>query len=255
MAYSTKQDLVGSVSAALASFSFGKKKEEVRSEQKVSFVVDSYADKKQEQKLPPASIILILDESGSMSSNRLEILQAVNKFVKEQQAQPSDGTTLSVLTFDEKVKVLFTNKPLNDVALLTEKDYKPDGMTALYDAVGSAIDDHVGRERVLMVVVTDGQENSSKKYNKSMIKSKIDTVKACGWNFIFLANDIETSSGGDDVGFGKAAAGATYSSVNNVAVGYKGMSRALSGAVSEAATVYRASSLVPNMNKMASEYE
>ena len=125
--------------------------------------------------MEPASIILLLDESGSMIHNRIEILQAVNNFVKDQQSKPEDGSTLSILMFNNKIRVLFNNKELKDVPKLTENDYYPDGMTALYDAIGNAIDDHAGRKRVLMVIVTDGQENSSKKYNKHTIKQKIES--------------------------------------------------------------------------------
>lgn len=215
---------------------------------KVSIVVDKVVS---ETALPPASIILLLDESGSMDGNRNEILQSVNKFIRDQQSKPEDGTTLSVLTFSDRVKVLISSKPLADVLPLTREDYHPDGMTALYDAIGSAIDDHAGRQRVLMVVVTDGDENSSKNFNKQTIKAKIDSVKAIGWNFIFLANNLDTSSGGDRIGIARAAAGTQYSNVNNIAVGYEGMGAALERCVSAAAACYRVSSYVPNLNQDA----
>ena len=59
---------------------------------------------------------------------------------------------------------------LENVAQLTELDYTPGGSTALFDTIAEVVrfagKDKTEEERVICVIMTDGEENSSKETTK-----------------------------------------------------------------------------------------
>lgn len=192
-------------------------------------------------------IILVLDSSGSMESIATDIRNAVNKFIKQQKEGPVDGTRFSFIVFSNNVNIKFIKKPLVEVQDITVQDYECYGSTALFDAIGVAIDRHADEKEALMVVVTDGEENSSVMSHSTMV-GKVDAMKAIGWKFIYLANEPRVSRVGASIGVHSAAEGAQYSDTNNVSVGYERMSQVLERAVSDAVQSYRSTSQVPNLN-------
>jgi len=44
---------------------------------------------------------------------------------------------------------------------------------------------------VLVTIITDGEENSSKEFTGQMIKKMIDELKALGWVFTFIGANID----------------------------------------------------------------
>jgi len=167
-------------------------------------------------------VALILDKSGSMSSirdtainNFNEQLQVLKKesnspdneakkvLLASDPANVAQGieTKVSIVVFSDKVDIVDFDVDINAVNEITHQEYNPDGMTALYDAIGLTIDkfrDHYDlsdpNTGVLFVIITDGEENSSKTYSgkegKRIIKSKIDELNATGkWTFTFLGTD------------------------------------------------------------------
>lgn len=132
-------------------------------------------------------IIFILDQSGSMMRMLDEPRQALNKFVKDQK-KDNDGATFTLYTFDTFVNVVIDETPLQDVK---EIEYlEPGGMTALYDAIGLAISNKIKKEKntdVICVILTDGLENSSNKYDEKSIKDLTTRMETeYGWEFIYL---------------------------------------------------------------------
>jgi uncharacterized protein YegL len=141
-------------------------------------------------------IIMILDASGSMCSLSNETIINYNNFILEQKKLSGD-CDITLVTFNHEHKTVYDKVPLKNVKDLTNSDYKPDGYTALLDTLGYVID-NVGKRlssttedqrpsKVVVVIITDGQENSSVNYNNSQIADKIklqtDTYK---WEFIYL---------------------------------------------------------------------
>jgi hypothetical protein len=131
-------------------------------------------------------IMIILDASGSMVSMGDEPVQAVNAFIDEQKKTlDKDGSTFSLWTFNSNVKKVIDDVPLHDIDEF--KDYKPESMTALYDAIGEAINNKKKKEKyddVVCVILTDGLENSSKVFNISQIKSMIKDMETNhNWKF------------------------------------------------------------------------
>jgi uncharacterized protein YegL len=147
-------------------------------------------------------IITILDSSGSMASLADETISGYNTFIDEQKKLPGEARLTTVL-FNSSYKLIYDRVDIHTAKQLTTKEYHVSGMTALLDAIGRTVDD-IGKKldktpeeerpsRVIVMILTDGEENSSKKFNASQIKEKIDTQKnVYSWEFIFLAKDLRT---------------------------------------------------------------
>jgi len=146
-------------------------------------------------------IVLILDESGSMESIRNDMLKSINDLIKEQKQVKERPSTFTLVKFSDKVNRYISNKPLDNIKLLSSEDYTPNGSTALYDAIGDTINWFRNEKDVLMVIVTDGQENSSTKYNKQQINSMIEQKKETNkWSYVYLSNDLNTQLQGNNIG-------------------------------------------------------
>lgn len=148
-------------------------------------------------------IIFILDESGSMSSMEKEPVQAVNNFIRDQKKSiGNDGATFSLWTFNTEVSKVFDDQ---DLQTITEfKNFKPNSMTALYDAIGYAITTKKQKkkyENVICVILTDGNENCSKYFSRTEIYKMIkDMEDNHGWKFIYLGANQDAFASGSDIG-------------------------------------------------------
>lgn len=158
-------------------------------------------------------ISIVLDRSGSMSSIANDIVGGLNRFIADQQKVPGD-CTFTLVQFDTQgVDTLYSAKPIAEVKPIT--DYQPRGGTPLYDAIGDALTstgEHLKAlaedqrpDKVIFVIITDGEENSSHRYTheqiRSMIKLQTDTYK---WQFVFLGANIDSYAVGQSMGVSAA---------------------------------------------------
>jgi Mg-chelatase subunit ChlD len=144
-------------------------------------------------------IIVILDESGSMASMGNEPKQAINSFIKDQQQTLNDEATFSLWKFNTGVSKVVDDEKLSQVKEFT--DFNPYGMTALLDAIGEAIITKRNKEKnhnVICVILTDGVENSSKKYTSDDIRRMTKEMEEeFNWKFLYLgANQDSFNVGG-----------------------------------------------------------
>lgn len=147
-------------------------------------------------------IVMILDESGSMEDVKDNMIKSINDLIKEQK-QVTEGkpATFTLVKFNSTIKRVIEDKPLNDVTYLTSNDYRPNGSTALYDCIGDTIQRFRNQKDVLMVIVTDGQENASRDYNNRDVTRMIeDKKKYDGWTYVYLSCDINTFTQGNNMG-------------------------------------------------------
>jgi len=150
-------------------------------------------------------IVVILDESGSMESIRKDMIKALNDLIKEQK-QLDRPCQFTFVKFNDNVKRVIENTDLKNVREFTLEDYRPDKLTALYDAIGETIDWFRYESDVLMVIITDGQENASKKYNKKQIFDLLDEKKKYrNWTYVYLSNDLTNSAQGTHIGLDNSA--------------------------------------------------
>lgn len=153
-------------------------------------------------------IICILDRSGSMSSIMSDSIGGFNAFLKKQKELP-DKATITVALFDDAYEILYDNVDITKAEELTSAVWYPRGMTALYDAIGKTINYEkrnfakLGDEKpskVLVCVVTDGDENASKEYTQDNIKKLIKDCENEDWNFLYLAANQDAFSVGKSFG-------------------------------------------------------
>lgn len=142
-------------------------------------------------------ISVLLDRSGSMQSVKDETISGFNHFLKEQKAV-GDNASLTLVQFDTaSVDVMHENVPIKNIPDLTGDSYSPRGGTPLLDALGeaitntgntlAAIPEDKRPDKVVFVVITDGQENSSHKFSKAKIKEMVEhQTNSYKWMFVYL---------------------------------------------------------------------
>lgn len=158
-------------------------------------------------------IVLIVDRSGSMHTIKADAEGGINSFVEEQKKVPGDAT-LTLVQFDTTYEVIHENKPIADVP---PYELKPGGGTALLDAIGKTITSHKTRVdntpepnrpgKIIYVIVTDGEENSSHEYARPQINELITGRRdADSWEFIFLAANQDAIQEANALGISGAGA-------------------------------------------------
>ena len=152
-------------------------------------------------------IAVILDRSGSMVSVVDATISGFNEFVHSQKLEPGQAN-LKLVQFDDQYEEVF-DKPLSEVPLLDHETFVPSGWTALHDAIGRTIkvlDNELTRmpeaerpAKVLMLILTDGEENRSTEFTREQIADMVkEQQEKSSWNFVFLgANQdaVLTASG------------------------------------------------------------
>lgn len=132
-----------------------------------------------EKKEYSTDIIFVIDESGSMNDLSSDTIGGYNSYLKSQKNLGGKARITTVL-FNDKVKTFNKRIDINNAPNMSNKTYIPSGSTALYDAIGDAIDieeaniaDGDAPDITILVIITDGQENSSTRWNKTSIKSRL----------------------------------------------------------------------------------
>lgn len=151
------------------------------------------------------SVLFILDASGSMCSMGDEPPQAINKFNSDQKEKGEYIGTL--VTFSDNVKFVYKGLKSSEIPELKDDDYKIGGMTALYDAIGDAIEFQRGEklDNVIVVILTDGHENASRKYMIHYIRELITKMeKEHGWVFVYLGANQDSFAVAQDLGIHKS---------------------------------------------------
>lgn len=148
--------------------------------------------------------LIILDESGSMQGIKKEAIDSVNETVQTirsaEKKNEDQEHFVSLVTFNDNIKTVYDCVPAREVDELTEETYCPDCCTALYDAMGISLNalrpKVVKDDRVLVTIVTDGCENSSREYSSKAIKALVDELKGKGWVFAYIGanQDVEQVS-------------------------------------------------------------
>lgn len=155
-------------------------------------------------------IVVVADRSGSMMGLIDEMTKGFNGFIDEQRKDPSPASVTLVL-FDNEVTTVYEGKALAEVPRLTREVYFARGSTALNDALGMAISKTGARlaamkeedrpNKVIVMVMTDGEENCSREYNSQQIKDMVKLQQETySWKFMFLGVDIDAYGMGQKYG-------------------------------------------------------
>ena len=184
-----------------------------------------------------ADITAILDRSGSMSGSEGEVIKGFNSFI-EKQAKELGETKVTLILFDVEYWVVYNGVDIKKVEPLSDKQYYPRGMTALRDAVGRGINEAQERfsrlsdkdepERVMFVIYTDGQENSSREFTQQQVKGLVEEKQKGNWDFIFMGADINAFAEGASIGTWSASTIGTTKTGDGIAKSFNILSQSMS---------------------------
>jgi hypothetical protein len=175
-------------------------------------------------------VTIVLDESGSMEPFQQDTIGGVNRFLKEQRELPGK-CTLSLMKFNHEDRPVFTGRPIAEAPDLTAETYQPTGNTALLDALGRAITEAGDRFRamseadrpgkVIVLVVTDGEENSSRTWTKEKIKEAVERqIHIYKWEFVFLGANVDAFAEAGGLGMLGSHTMQTHATRQSVASSY-----------------------------------
>lgn len=195
---------------------------------------------------------MILDRSTSMHTIKSDIIGGYNAFLETQRNETIGKCDMSLYQFDTVYESVYEDLNIADVPDLTDKTFVPRGNTALYDAIGKTID-NVGvklsnlteenrPEKVLFLIITDGEENSSREFTQQTINERIKhQTEKYNWNFAYIGSNQDAWKTGASIGI---ANNLTYA--NNT----RGVN-AMFQSVSDSTTTYRASTNSFSINASA----
>lgn len=146
-------------------------------------------------------LVFILDKSGSMSGLKKDTIGGYNAML-EQQRKVDGECVITTVLFDNRYALLHDRIDIRAIQSISEKEYFVGGSTALLDAIGKTIHkigtaqkntaEDYRAEKVMFVIITDGEENASRHYSSVQVKEMIQRQKErYGWEFIFLGANID----------------------------------------------------------------
>lgn len=155
----------------------------------------------------PITVVRVaIDASGSMYGVAADVRGGFNQYMATLAADTDNEYRIHVALFNTSVEHLAEDALPADVHPLDEHNYVPMGGTALHDAIGRLITDPApAGSKVLIVIHTDGKENSSREWRKNTLVPLIESRKAEGWTFVFLGAGVDTWQHGEDLGMSSAS--------------------------------------------------
>lgn len=185
-------------------------------------------------------LVMVIDQSGSMSGLEDDTIGGFNSMI-ERQKKDDVNTNVTAVVFNDTARTIYDREKLGNITKMTDKDYRPGGMTALMDAVGTTIAKvekypDIGKtgNKVLFVIITDGQENDSKEYTKANIKKLIsDKQEKDGWEFVFLGANIDAAAEAKDMGIKEENAVKYKNTSQGVRANYNGVAKLASDLASD----------------------
>lgn len=186
------------------------------------------------------------DMSGSMAAIKDASIEGTRGYLADLQteeqkivAEHGEGvyTYLTVTAFDTVLERWMDGVPAADLDLSTPDRYQPRGGTALYDAIAdtvTAMDTRVkSDEKVLVVVMTDGYENSSKEYGgvggRQRIFDMVHAYEARGnWTFVYLGANVDAYAEAASMGISAGNAAFYSATGGSVAMASSGLTNVTS---------------------------
>jgi hypothetical protein len=180
----------------------------------------------------------VLDRSGSMGENGKieEARKGFNEFIKDKKSK-NYLADITLTIFDDQIDTLYSGN-LQGCPDLTEQNFSPRGMTALYDAIGKTVIE-IGKilsskseeerpSKVIVTIITDGLENVSKEFSSTRIGEIIkEQQEKYSWEFLFMGADENSIINAQQINIPK---GNTTLYANNsvgVQTAYRGYSKSI----------------------------
>ena len=156
-------------------------------------------------------VSVLLDESGSMNATIGKTFEGFNSYIDGLKQETDQDIVICLNTFNSNhltgtpiINSLWESLPVKNCGMLSSKNYHPDGYTPLYDAISETVEkvDRFSSDvsRVLFVIITDGQENDSKKNKKNDIVRMIQEREGKGWTFVYIGANQDAWQEGENIG-------------------------------------------------------
>jgi hypothetical protein len=153
------------------------------------------------------NIVLILDESGSMSSLGNEPESCVNGFIEQMKTAGLDKekkVIFSLYRFGTPTNITVSYKQIELKDVPDKHGFKPHGCTPLYDAIGMALTDNTGIHNGVCHIITDGQENASQRFKHSEVFDLIKKMEQeYNWTFQYTGAGKDTYTVANGLGISK----------------------------------------------------
>ena len=201
-------------------------------------------------------LVFILDKSGSMHGLESDTVGGYNSVMEKQKKEDGECYVTTVF-FNSESETVHDRVKLSEIKPLKESDYTVGGCTALIDAIGDAvtrietIHKYIRKEDVpdhtMFVIMTDGLENASHKFDSKTVKKLIEKHKEKdGWEFLFIGANIDSVETAKNFGIERERAVNYHADKKGTGVVY--------GAVAEAICCMRKEACVsPEWSKSISE--
>ncbi len=158
--------------------------------------------------------LLILDESGSMWSIKKQAVDSVNETLQsvrsaQKKYENEQDHFVSFVTFNsDAVKTVLDCVEANKAEDITPDQFNPNSGTPLYDAIGKSVaalkKSVAENDKVLVTIITDGYENSSKEYNRASIKAMTEKLEKVGWTFAYIGANQDAMAVSGSMGISNA---------------------------------------------------
>jgi hypothetical protein len=149
---------------------------------------------------------LLIDASASMEFHREDILDAIADHLGEYQRYVARHPQLchkaGLSFFNTRLLALFFMVEADRMPEVREGDFRPEGDTALFDAISLQIDQieealrasgEADSAEVDLHIISDGVDTSSERIRFADLRARIEALQASGkWRFHFGAADLDT---------------------------------------------------------------
>ena len=149
--------------------------------------------------IKPLSVYVALDRSGSMSGERwIHAIDSINEYIKGLQKEKIEGTvTITAFDYGQKMRLdtIVDNQSIAYFEPMKHDVLQPSGMTPLYDAAAHVMNRALenNADRTVVVIMTDGEENSSTEYTQATVKAKVKDLTDKKWEVLFLGANFDVS--------------------------------------------------------------
>ncbi len=209
-------------------------------------------------------VTFVLDETGSMQIRKDVTISGFNEWMQEMEKFPSEVLLNLIKFHSEKHEMLFKQAVLGQTQpRLTKENYQPASTTPLLDAVGRAIretDEQLENlpddTEVILVILTDGEENASTEFSLEAIKALIQEKIDAGWAITYLGASEEAWQGGQALGVPLGSTMNFVGTPDSVQAAMRGSSMALGsymGGGSSAGGIYNEAGLTDDSGMMRTE--
>lgn len=177
----------------------------------------------------------LVDTSGSMTSIYKNVVeQGLSEFINEQKKIEHEVKFYGS-TFSNELHHLFNGVDLKTETTIDTKylEIVPSGSTAYYDAVcdmiGFITNNYNINDEVVIVIVSDGGDNSSKRHSLGTMRDMILKKKNQGWNIVMIGtNSLNAEQVSQQYGLGRNSSLNTAPTQEGMREAFRGVSNGVS---------------------------